>query len=46
MSDKENFAKWLTDNAHLKGTPEWDSVAKAFTEVDMFRPQLYLIIKL
>ncbi|MAN60913.1 MAG: hypothetical protein CMI60_03095 [Parvibaculum sp.] len=35
MSDKENFAKWLTDNAHLKGTPEWDSVAKAFTEVDM-----------
>jgi hypothetical protein len=35
MADKENFAKWLTDNVHLKGTPEWDSVAKAFTEVDM-----------
>jgi len=34
MSDLENFATWLVDNQDKKGTPEFNTVATAFKELD------------
>ena len=38
MSDLENFATWLVDNQDKKGTPEFETVATAFKELDKQTP--------
>jgi len=32
MADPKKYAEWIVDNADKKGTPEFDTVAKAYTE--------------